>query len=352
MQTFIPKGNLRGFIMPDFIFKDARLCLGAKMLFAVMCNFAGDKDHCWPSHSTLAKSLDCSVSTVKTYIKQLIQCKYIAMGSHQMRSCLYHILQPLLQADFGKVQNEVPSRPCSQNLATPRSKSDYKYNLIENNTNTPLTPPESLNSSQATETSSRAFVQRRRGDFSLMNKDFEEFFAFYPKKEGKEIARSMWFKLARYGVLPSLGILKDFLAKIRQSHQWQKDYGRYVPMAVNFLRGKRWTDDIEAMIPSKSHDVSQDSKKQEELTELHKHLAQIEQERSQEEIQKNILLRPLYEIIAEKFQQGVSGASFGLWTFLYNKGLAPSAQDVPQNTQGIHFLNWLHGYKQHNSKVL
>ncbi len=345
MQTFIPKGNLRGFIMPDFIFKDARLCLGAKMLFAVMCNFAGDKDHCWPSHNTLAKSLNCSVSTVKTYIKQLIEHGYIAMEMHRLRSCLYHILQPLLQVGMSKAQNEVSTRPCSQNLATPQSKSDYKYNLIENNTNTPLTPSESLNSSQATETSSRAFVQRRRGDFSLVNKDFEELFAFYPKKEGKELARSMWFKLARYGLLPSLGILKDFVEKIQQSHQWQKDYGRYVPMAVNFLRGKRWTDDVEAMIPNQPQDVYQEVRKQEELTALHKQLAHMEQERSQEEKQKNALLRPLYEAIASKFQQGVSGVSFGLWAFLYSKGLAPSEQDVPQNAQDIHFLHWLHGYK-------
>ncbi len=347
MQTFIPKGNIRGFIMPDFVFKDMRLCLGAKMLFAVMCNFAGDKDHCWPSHNTLAKSLDCSVSTVKTYIKQLMEYGYIAMETHHLRSCLYFILQPIMQENRNTSARNLSLRPYSQNLATPRSKSDYKYNLIENNTNTPLPP----NASQATETSSLAFVQRGRGDFSSMNKDFEEFFAIYPKKEGKELARSMWFKLVKHGLLPAFDVLKGFLAKVRQSHQWQKDYGRYVPMAVNFLRGKRWEDNIEAVVPSYTQNLSQVQENQEKTTELQKHLAQVEQERYQKEKEKNETLRPLYEAIANKFQHGVNGASFGLWSFLYSKGLAPSVKDIPQNTQGIHFLNWLHGYKRYNSAV-
>jgi len=94
MQTYRPKGSLRGFIMPDFIFIDRRLSLGAKTLYALFCNYAGECDHCWPSHVTLAEKLGCSVSSVKTYIEQLIRYGFILSkntGTH-FRSCMYFLL--------------------------------------------------------------------------------------------------------------------------------------------------------------------------------------------------------------------------------------------------------------------
>jgi hypothetical protein len=53
METFAPKGKVNGPIMPEFILKRS-LSLGAKITYALLCDYAAMKHHCWPSHGTLA----------------------------------------------------------------------------------------------------------------------------------------------------------------------------------------------------------------------------------------------------------------------------------------------------------
>ncbi|WP_308599291.1 helix-turn-helix domain-containing protein, partial [uncultured Desulfovibrio sp.] len=63
METFAPKGKIFGPILPQFIFEKS-ISLGAKTMYALLCDYASEKDHCWPSQATLAKRLSCSISTV------------------------------------------------------------------------------------------------------------------------------------------------------------------------------------------------------------------------------------------------------------------------------------------------
>ena len=60
METFAPKGKIFGPILPQFIL-EKRITLGAKVMYALLCNYASEKDHCWPSHATLASRLSCSI---------------------------------------------------------------------------------------------------------------------------------------------------------------------------------------------------------------------------------------------------------------------------------------------------
>ena len=72
MKTFAPKGNIFGPILPQFIL-EMPLSLGAKVMYALLCNYASDKDHCWPSQKTLAARLACSVSSIKNYLAELVR---------------------------------------------------------------------------------------------------------------------------------------------------------------------------------------------------------------------------------------------------------------------------------------
>ena len=56
METFIPRGRITGPILPSFVLRE-NISPGAKMLYALLCNHASDKDHCWPSHRFLAQEL-------------------------------------------------------------------------------------------------------------------------------------------------------------------------------------------------------------------------------------------------------------------------------------------------------
>ena len=56
METFAPKGNIYGPILPQFVLQMS-ITFGAKTMYAILCDYAADKDHCWPSQATLANSM-------------------------------------------------------------------------------------------------------------------------------------------------------------------------------------------------------------------------------------------------------------------------------------------------------
>ena len=69
--------------------------------------------------------------------------------------------------------------------------------------------------------------------------DFEKFWSAYPRKEGKQKARSAFEK-----VTVDLDILLVALEAQKKSSQWTKDNGQFIPHAATWLNGKRWEDQL------------------------------------------------------------------------------------------------------------
>jgi hypothetical protein len=70
--------------------------------------------------------------------------------------------------------------------------------------------------------------------------DFANFWQAYPKKDGKQVARKCWMKLA-----PDDDTQRAIAADIdrrSQSAQWLKDGGQFIPHASTYLNGRRWED--------------------------------------------------------------------------------------------------------------
>ena len=111
METFTPKGNIYGPILPQFVLQKS-ITFGAKAMYALLCDYASEKDHCWPSQATLAKRLSCSISSVKNYLAELVREKLIFIRREQYRSSVYYLLRPEELAEkqetsFSNKQTEV-----------------------------------------------------------------------------------------------------------------------------------------------------------------------------------------------------------------------------------------------------
>ena len=117
METFAPKGKIFGPILPQFIL-EKRITLGAKVMYALLCNYASEKDHCWPSHATLASRLSCSISSVKNYLAELVRENLIAIRKEHYRSSVYYlnIIITLTSQIMKEVNDFLPAT--SQVLAT------------------------------------------------------------------------------------------------------------------------------------------------------------------------------------------------------------------------------------------
>lgn len=72
---------------------------------------------------------------------------------------------------------------------------------------------------------------------------FAAFWAAYPKKAGKADALKAWNKLAPDVVLQEQ--MGKALEVQKQSQQWRKDGGQYIPMPSTWLNGKRWEDEVQ-----------------------------------------------------------------------------------------------------------
>lgn len=71
---------------------------------------------------------------------------------------------------------------------------------------------------------------------------FSVFWATYPKKVCKADAEKAWKKIP--DDVDLYHAIMNGLSKWKQSEEWQRDGGRYIPHAATWLNGKRWEDDI------------------------------------------------------------------------------------------------------------
>jgi len=58
METFAPRGKIKGPILPKFVL-DLSIASGAKIMYALLCDHASTKDYCWPSQKKLAERVEC-----------------------------------------------------------------------------------------------------------------------------------------------------------------------------------------------------------------------------------------------------------------------------------------------------
>jgi hypothetical protein len=72
--------------------------------------------------------------------------------------------------------------------------------------------------------------------------EFEQFWDAYPRHVGKQAAAKVFAKLAPDDEL--LGMMLAAVKRQRQSEQWLRDGGQYVPHAATWLNGRRWEDEI------------------------------------------------------------------------------------------------------------
>ena len=68
--------------------------------------------------------------------------------------------------------------------------------------------------------------------------DFQRFWDAYPRKEGKQKAKDAFKK-----VDVPLEVLLKALDRQKQSPQWTRDNGQFIPHPTTWLNGKRWEDE-------------------------------------------------------------------------------------------------------------
>jgi hypothetical protein len=71
--------------------------------------------------------------------------------------------------------------------------------------------------------------------------EFAAFWSAYPKKVGKDAAWRAWRN--RNGTRPELSVMLSAIEQQRQTDQWQRDNGQYIPNPATWLNQGRWGDE-------------------------------------------------------------------------------------------------------------
>mgnify|MGYP005943218477 CR=1 FL=1 len=95
------------------------------------------------------------------------------------------------------------------------------------------------------DTKNKAIKKQNKELNELQEKQFDKFWQAYPKKVSKKQAQKSWKKIN-----PSLELFEKILKAlemVKQTEQWKKDNGKYVPYPATWLNQERWTDEINMM---------------------------------------------------------------------------------------------------------
>lgn len=81
---------------------------------------------------------------------------------------------------------------------------------------------------------------------SIQEKRFNEFWAVYPKKVGKQAAFKAWQRVKPNAELH--GKIMGAVMAATKTEQWQREKGRYIPNPATWLNQGRWDDEITEII--------------------------------------------------------------------------------------------------------
>ena len=80
-----------------------------------------------------------------------------------------------------------------------------------------------------------------------MTDDFDLFWSKYPKKVAKADARKAWKQTA--SLRPDITQVLKAIDLACKTEQWMRGGGQFIPHAATWLRGERWDDEHEVVLP-------------------------------------------------------------------------------------------------------
>ena len=147
MRTFTPKSlflHVRDKFLPTFIRRDPSVSGNASYLYEMLFDFCGDKDHCYPTQSTLALLCKTTVRSVQNYIAELTRTGYIAVRKDEKtgRNIYYLLLSEHLLALLRKLGIPTHDMQTSSNASARGAHEKFSHDIRVNKKQdiTPLSP--------------------------------------------------------------------------------------------------------------------------------------------------------------------------------------------------------------------
>ena len=278
MRTFSPTSlffHVRDKSQPRFIKHDELISIGSSYLYGIIFEFCGDKDHCYPSQTTLALLCKSSTRTVQNYTAQLVKAEYIAVKKDEKtgRNIYYLLLSPRLLALLRKLGIPTHETQISGTAAKNEGLQEAHENFSpyirdQRDQDTPLSPlpkpaaPSPSCHSRTGFPSSAPTTQRvqGRGDFSSLSRtgapqtthvlhrptehEFENLWAAWPQAaswaipHNRQLALRAYRRMRRARQLPPIEKLLAIVEQYKlNDSRWLNGYP---PECSNWLHTRQF----------------------------------------------------------------------------------------------------------------
>lgn len=256
-------------IIYDWIHQYLKLNGNEAEAFALIYSFYQKEGFFGGSAGYISKRLYIPFRTGQRILEKLEKYKYITKEKGDYKTCnkyfinldyisslvpYLNIRQNVISADLEHTTK--CRKGIRQNVVrdTTKCRTSIKYsnkdsnNIYAHSENEQVYNHESDNHSSNTikqETKNKAIKKQNKELNELQEKQFDKFWQAYPKKVSKKQAQKSWKKIN-----PSLELFEKILKAlemVKQTEQWKKDNGKYVPYPATWLNQERWTDEINMM---------------------------------------------------------------------------------------------------------
>lgn len=215
-------------VLPDFIIipyillEDKNVSLIDERLYGIIYWFSKLKNEkCTASNETLAKLVKTTPTTIGNSLKKLEEKEYIHRVYKDTNKRNRLEIIPLVV--FSKV------------TLTDVTKAKSLHSPVYRDTLTDVTHD------TLTDEQNKNNINKNKEEEYIYA--FDAFWSLYPKKKDKHKAEQKWNKLTE---ADRQAILDD-LPKRKETREWKKEGGQYIPYPTTYLNGRRWEDDIEVI---------------------------------------------------------------------------------------------------------
>ena len=190
---------------------------GALLILLAIADFADDEGMAYPSISTLAKKARLSRRHTQRILRRLVRVKELIIhpGKGQHGSNLYQVT--LCQGDnMSGVTSDAQGGDISCHKGVTPMSSNPSYRTVKEP------------------------IGHQGHDTPWNEAAWTQFWEAWPKKVAKREAIRAWNKLK-----PNPELLATILQRIatsKQSEQWQRNGGQYIPHPATWINGRRWED--------------------------------------------------------------------------------------------------------------
>ncbi len=235
-------------ILPIEALRDTRLTPRDLRVLIALHAFKDQDGRCWPSRGLLAALTGLPEARISVATSRLVALGWVAKEGRGGRSqaCRYRLGMPETVTESVIVTDSVTvTKPVTKTVTDSVTKTVTEtVRGIEQTMNIPENKPLSCAEPEVGEY--RASESGQGGEHVIPSAkalavSFESFWSAYPKKRNKGDALKAWRALK-----PSEELVAAILAAVeraRESVQWRKDEGQFIPYPASWLRARGWEDE-------------------------------------------------------------------------------------------------------------